>query len=484
MRKFIKPQRNQLLMLQTVDLNSIALPGSALYSIDTIVESLDTSAFEAVYDLESSRGNCPIAPKTIIKVCLYALHSGRFSTRKMEYDTGHHLGYMFLTGAQRIDHSTFSKFLSKFKKEVVALFSQIVLVCVEQGLIDFKVLCIDSVKLRANASHKQQKNRKGLEKAAAKLRKRIEGLLDNVSSEETAVEQEKELRRLEKRLTDLDAARDILHDRMEQSCCGKALREAAHVQETATVNITDPDAHIMQQANGEKNPAYSVTTAADCKADIVAHFQVNAEDHDSEALQPAIAGSTEKTGKAHEYTTADAGFGSIRNLEYLEEDNINALIPDRRLAVEQLGLTAKGSYDRSQFVYDAATDRYRCPAGMVLSCCGTVTVNSRASRRYANPRACRHCQQVKHCTKGNHRVLIRDENEAVRERMREKLKQEVNQELYKLRAHTAEAPYGCIKRNWKFTHVLRRGLTKVAMEAALLFSLHNILKLGTVLNPT
>ena len=47
MRKFIKPQRNQLLILQTVDLNSIALAGSALHSIDTIVESLDTSAFEA-----------------------------------------------------------------------------------------------------------------------------------------------------------------------------------------------------------------------------------------------------------------------------------------------------------------------------------------------------------------------------------------------------------------------------------------------------
>jgi len=36
MRKFIKPQRNQLLMLQTIDLNSRALPGSALHSIDTI----------------------------------------------------------------------------------------------------------------------------------------------------------------------------------------------------------------------------------------------------------------------------------------------------------------------------------------------------------------------------------------------------------------------------------------------------------------
>jgi transposase len=483
MRKFIKPQRNQLLMLQTVDLNSIALAGSVLHTIDSIVESLDTSGFEAAYDLESSRGNCPIDPKTIIKVCLYALHCGRFSTRKMEYDTGHHLGYMFLTGAQRIDHSTFSKFLSKFKKEVVELFSQIVLVCVEQGLLDFKVLCIDSVKLRAHASHKQQKNKRGIEKATVKLRKRIAGLLDTAGDEETDAEKHKERRRLEKRLADLDPARYILNDRLTQSCCDKGLSEAAHVQEQTTVNITDPDAHIMQQANGEKNPAYSVTTAADSKADVVAHFQVNAEDHDSEALQPAIAGSTEKTGKAHDHTIADAGFGSIGNLEYLEEQNINALIPDRRLAIEQMGLTAKGSYDRSAFVYDVVTDSYRCPEGNLLGCCGKVTAKGRTARRYANPQACRHCQQVRHCTKGTHRVLIRDEHEAVRERMREKLQQEVNQELYKVRAHTAEAPYGCIKRNWKFTHVMRRGIAKVAMEVALLFSLHNILKLGAVLHP-
>jgi hypothetical protein len=82
--------------------------------------------------------------------------------------------------------------------------------------------------------------------------------------------------------------------------------------------IPDPDAYIIQQANGEKNPACSVTTAADSKADIVAHFQVNAEDHDSEALKPTIAGSTEKTGKAHEHTTAAAGFGSTGNLAYLK----------------------------------------------------------------------------------------------------------------------------------------------------------------------
>jgi hypothetical protein len=57
MRKFIKPQKNQLLMLQTIDLNSIALPRSVLHTIDSIVDSLDTRSFEAVYDLENSRSN-------------------------------------------------------------------------------------------------------------------------------------------------------------------------------------------------------------------------------------------------------------------------------------------------------------------------------------------------------------------------------------------------------------------------------------------
>jgi hypothetical protein len=71
----------------------------------------------------------------------------------------------------------------------------------------------------------------------------------------------------------------------------------------------------MQQANGEKNPAYSITTAGDSKEDVIVHFQVTPEDHDRAALKPAIAGSTEKTGKAPEHTSADAGCGSIRNLE-------------------------------------------------------------------------------------------------------------------------------------------------------------------------
>jgi hypothetical protein len=66
------------------------------------------------------------------------------------------------------------------------------------------------------------------------------------------------------------------------------------------------------------------------------------------------------------------------------------------------------------------------------------------------------------------RVIYRDQNEEVKERMREKFESERNKERYKQRAHAAETPDGHMKHNLKFTIVMRRGIAKVRMETALL----------------
>jgi hypothetical protein len=54
----------------------------------------------------------------------------------------------------------------------------VVEVCEEQGLVEFDLLAIDSVKLRANASYKQSKTLEGLEKEEEKHRGRPEEILD------------------------------------------------------------------------------------------------------------------------------------------------------------------------------------------------------------------------------------------------------------------------------------------------------------------
>lgn len=485
MPQFEIPNPDQLVMLQYVYLRSIVSENPTVNLINSVVDRLDTLLFEAAYDTEAARGNEPIHPKTIIKVCLYALHRGRFTTRKMEQDTTYDVGYMFLTGCRTIDHTTFSKFLSRFRREVVDLFSQIVGVCQKEKLMDFKVLATDSVKLRANASYKQQKNVSGLDKTCQRVRAKIEQLIANADRQDdsgcegniTDAEREKQLWRLEKRDRKLNKAMGILQERLAKATDGKSETEAAELKEKLTVNVTDTDAQIMQQRNGEHNPAFSITTTTDTKSDIITGFQVHLSDNDGQALKPAIEDSHKNTGQYHEYYSADSAHNTIENLEYLEENGLNGLLPDKRTEVVRLGITAKGEYDRSNFRFDSAAKSYICPQQQVLSYTGKLTVNGRSASRYANPQACSQCPMRAQCTKAQCRVLIRDDNEAVRERMRSKLAEEENKTIYKLRAHSAESPYGCIKRNWRFICLLRRGVDKVTMECALLFSLHNILKM-------
>ena len=122
----------------------------------------------------------------------------------------------------------------------------------------------------------------------------------------------------------------------------------------------------MEQANGERNPAYSVTTGTEVGSDIIVHYQVNEGDNDPGALGGVIAGSRETTGERHEEVVADAGFASMAGYESLEADGQQALIPDRRIEVEQREECAKGAYDRSQFDYREKRDCYICPQGEVL----------------------------------------------------------------------------------------------------------------------
>ena len=284
MRSFIVPNRKQKLLLTEIDLETIAPIGSALRYIDELVEMLDTSAIEGTYDLDSEQGRNPIHPKTFIKLGLYALHNCRFSLRKMQEDIENHLGYKWLTGDRAIDHSTIGKFYSRYIEEIVELFGQVVMICKGRGLIDFDLLAVDSIKMRANASHKQSKGLGSIEKEEERIKGRLHELI-KTAAEKDGIQQE-EARVLAGRLERLKEAKAELKRRIEEKKEGEGKAEK--------INITDFDAHIMQQANREQNPAYSITTTTDTGADVVTHFHVNAHNDDESALMKAIEGSRER----------------------------------------------------------------------------------------------------------------------------------------------------------------------------------------------
>ena len=479
MREFKQPNRKQRLLFLDVDVDSLAPAGSPVRVIDELVEKLDTGAIETTYDLESPQGREPIHPKTFLKVALYALHNCRFSLRKMEQDIKTNILYQWLTGSVSIDHSTLGKFLSRFAEEIAELFSQVVYICAEHDLIDFDVLAIDSVKIRAYASHKQSKTKKGLEKELEKIKARIKELIDKAIINKAEME---EFETLSLRKMAFDGAIRKLEERIREKSKEKSEGEQDKIAEKEKINMTDHEAHIMQQRNGEKNPSYSITTATDTKNDILTAIQINESDNDVEALIPAMEKSEENTGESHTTYCADPAFSSMENLESLDESNADVLMPDRRMEVEQSGQTKKGRYDRSRFTYNRNENNYQCPAKKLLHYIREVRMNGRTYAVYENSKACKVCKYRDDCTKGKSRKILRDSREDLKEKMRNKLKKKKNKTRYKKRAHAAESTYGHIKQNLKFRNTYRRGIEKIRMEFSLIGILHNGLKLTSCIS--
>jgi transposase len=67
-RSFKVPNRKQLLLLTSVNLDCIAPVGSEARCIDKLVDQMDTTEIEKDYKLESEQRREPFHPKTLIKI--------------------------------------------------------------------------------------------------------------------------------------------------------------------------------------------------------------------------------------------------------------------------------------------------------------------------------------------------------------------------------------------------------------------------------
>jgi Transposase DDE domain len=126
---------------------------------------------------------------------------------------------------------------------------------------------------------------------------------------------------------------------------------------------------------------------------------------------------------------------------------------------------------KQDFVYVAAEDVYRCPAGERLTYRFASVENGKTIRRYWTS-ACKSCALKAQCTTGPERRISRWEHEAVLEKVQSRL--DSNPAAMGVRRQTAEHPFGTIKCWMGATHFLMRRLRKVSTEMALNVLAYNI----------
>ena len=135
---------------------------------DGILDGLDWTAWESRY--RGRIGQPPIHPSILCKVLLFAMIRRVRSSRIMEYQIEYSVDFMWLVSGRTIDHSTISNFRREHKKELRDIHRQILRVAIDMGIAKLSELCIDGMRIRANAS----RHKTGIADRVEKLLKELD----------------------------------------------------------------------------------------------------------------------------------------------------------------------------------------------------------------------------------------------------------------------------------------------------------------------
>ena len=128
------------------------MAGTLEFAIHTLVENrMDLSIFEDRYKNDET-GRSAYDPKVLLKVVLFGYSRGLITSRKLERACIENVTFMALTCGQRPDHSTIAAFVTSMKEEILPLFTDVLLVCEEEGLLAGSHFSLDGCKLSSNAS--------------------------------------------------------------------------------------------------------------------------------------------------------------------------------------------------------------------------------------------------------------------------------------------------------------------------------------------
>ena len=132
----------------------------AWFVIDA-VDSMDLAPFYAKYRT-NGQGNAAWHPKMMVALLLYAYCHGERSSRRIEKLCETDVAYRVITGNEKPDHCSISRFRKDHAAAMKSLFIEILQLCAEAGLVKVGKVNLDGTKMKANASLAANRTEKAL----------------------------------------------------------------------------------------------------------------------------------------------------------------------------------------------------------------------------------------------------------------------------------------------------------------------------------
>lgn len=189
-----------------------------------------------------------------------------------------------------------------------------------------------------------------------------------------------------------------------------------------------------------------------------------------------------RNGQMPNTVTADAGYGSEQNYQFLAEKHIQAFVKDNYFDKDQQGIDKKRPFIADQLYYNKEQDCYYCPMGQPMR-----RIGNRIRTNYDGSKQSYACYQAQRCqgcplrgmcheNPDNRVIEVNHHLRLLKAKARALLLSEEGVRHRKKRPWDVESVFGNIKYNKGFTRFMLTGCDKVEIEAGLLSIAHNLAK--------
>jgi transposase len=362
--------------------------------VDQVVESINIQTLLKAYSIE---GNPAYHPKMLLKVMLYAYMTNTYSSWKIELAIRENINFMGLTGMTIVDHNTINRFRNnKLKDSFKEIFKQVVLMLASEGLISLKQIYIDGTKIEAQAGRYTFVLGNSIKTNKAKMLTQLEELwnytqsISNDDDPNPGPPEFKEISKevIQKTVEQIDAklsgnvkatskakAKLLYIKQNFEKNLQKYGEQEANLCERNSYSQTDPDATFMRikedhMQHGQLKTGYNAQISTENQ--FIVNYTLHQNPTDTKTLQPHLENFKETYGeevfKELEDITADAGYGSEENYDYLEKQQLTAHVKYNTFDKEQDKNYQKEHkpFSKENLHYNQEEDYYVCPMGQKM----------------------------------------------------------------------------------------------------------------------
>ena len=436
-------------------------------AVDAFVDALDLGklGFEGV--VPEVTGRPSYHPSALLKLYIYGYLNRVQSSRRLQRETGRNLEVIWLLGRLVPDDKTIADFRKDNGSAIRKVCAQFVALCRDMGLLTKASVAIDGSKFKAVNNRDRNFTRAKVERRRAQLEESVArylSQLDTADLQEPSEAFAAETAHLKEKLAKLESEMQRL----------AAMEKQMLASPDQQISLTDPDSRSMATSGrGSGVVGYNVQVAVETEHHLIVTHEVTNSGSDRAQLANMGRQAREALGVDKLEAVADRGYYNSTEIKACDDAGVAVTLPKPMTS----GAKSDGRFGKQDFVYNAAEDVYRCPAGEKLAYRMTTEQDGKMMRRYWT-NACPNCLLKSKCTTGNERRIPRWEHEHVLEAAQKRLDE--NPQAMRARRETVEHPFGTLKMRMGATHFLMKRLPKVATEMALHVLAYNLTRVMNI----